>query len=448
MDSINITDKQTADTLSQEHLSIQSYQQHGRTTAIDDHSDLQVLTRIKRYLLPKDFVISQDLLNEMVAGYDIGDPLADTLAADGIRFAKPLQQLIISNHLNNNLSENPTFSTLTEQFSSHPNWFDPKLAHIGAVAYRRYPLMLIWLLRNVALMAGYSIPALSLPLIQTGALMHDALPRLMRTYAYILAVSEHPQSNMSARHNHQPIEQVLAIGSEGWRQSIKVRQIHTLVRQNLLKGKGNAATSVIGEIDQHHNPDGSWNTAYWGVPINQTDMIATHLQFSLLIMRGLRLLGARISKEEAEGILHLWNLASYWMGVDLQRLPKDEAACWEWLYTYLSIQQLDFKMGQPLAKALHDLPRQLMGEDNRRGRFVEMVNASVTRTLVGDDIGDGLDLPKSKIRFGVLSSVPILFALDTARQHNRIVDKKLEAFRAKRQDNMNWWLKKNDDYYR
>ena len=433
-----------------------SYQRHGRTTAIDDHSDLQVLKRIKRYLLPKDFVISQDLLQEMVAGYDIGDPVADALATDGIRFAKPLQQLIISDsssgsNLDANLVNNPAFNALTEQFSSHPTWHDPKLAQIGAVAYRRYPLMLIWLLRNVALMAGYSIPALSLPLIQTGALMHDALPRLMRTYAYILAVSEHPplhKPNISTHNNRQPIEQVLAIGSEGWRQSIKVRQIHTIVRQNLLKGKGNAAKGVIANADQHHNPDGSWNTDYWGIPINQTDMIATHLQFSLLIMRGLRLLGARISTEEAEGILHLWNLASYWMGVDLQRLPKDEAACWEWLYTYLSIQQLDFKMGQPLAKALHDLPRQLMGEDNRRGRFVEMVNASVTRTLVGDDIGDGLDLPKSKMRFGVLSSVPILFALDTARQHNQAVAEKLEAFRAKRQDNMNWWLKKNDDYYK
>ena len=433
-----------------------SYQRHGRTTAIDDHSDLQVLKRIKRYLLPKDFVISQDLLNEMVAGYDIGDPVADALAADGIRFAKPLQQLIISDSSNSNkfdanLTNNPAFNALTEQFSSHPTWFDPKLAQIGAVAYRRYPLMLIWLLRNVALMAGYSIPALSLPLIQTGALMHDALPRLMRTYAYILAVSEHPplhKPNISTHNNRQPIEQVLAIGSEGWRQSIMVRQIHTIVRQSLLKGKGNAAKGIITNADQHHNPDGSWNTGYWGIPINQTDMIATHLQFSLLIMRGLRLLGARISTEEAEGILHLWNLASYWMGVDLERLPKDEAACWEWLYTYLSIQQLDFKMGQPLAKALHDLPRQLMGEDNRRGRFVEMVNASVTRTLVGDDIGDGLDLPKSKIRFGVLSSVPILFALDTARQHNQSVAEKLEAFRAKRQDNMNWWLKKNDDYYK
>ena len=226
-----------------------SYQRHGRTTAIDDHSDLQVLKRIKRYLLPKDFVISQGLLEEMVAGYDIGDPVADALAADGIRFAKPLQQFIISgsnsgSNFDANLTNNPAFNALTEQFSSHPTWFDPKLAQIGAVAYRRYPLMLIWLLRNVALMAGYSIPALSLPHIQTGALMHDALPRLMRTYAYILAVSEHPplhKSNMSAGNQRQPIEQVLAIGSEGWQQSIKVRQIHTLVRQNLLKGKGNAA---------------------------------------------------------------------------------------------------------------------------------------------------------------------------------------------------------------
>ena len=467
MDSIDITKKiakinaaSGRGNANPHHAHADSYQRHGRTTAIDDHSDLQVLKRIKRYLLPKDFVISQDLLKEMVAGYDIGDSLADALAADGIRFAKPLQQFILSDsssgdsnsgndsNFDTTLLNNPAFNTLTEQFSSHPAWFDPKLAQIGAVAYRRYPLMLIWLLRNVALMAGYSIPALSLPLIQTGALMHDALPRLMRTYAYILAVSEHPQLNSSSYNNRQPIKQVLAIGSEGWRQSIKVRQIHTTVRQNLLRGKGNAAKGVIPDADQHHNVDGSWNTDYWGIPINQTDMIATHLQFSLLIMRGLRLLGARISSEEAEGILHLWNLASYWMGVDLQRLPKDEAACWEWLYTYLSIQQLDFKMGQPLAKALHDLPRQLMGEDNRRGRFVEMVNASVTRTLVGDDIGDGLDLPKSKIRFGVLSSVPILFALDTARQHNQTVAGKLEAFRAKRQDNMNWWLKKNDDYYK
>ena len=59
--------------------------------------------------------------------------------------------------------------------------------------------------------------------------MHDALPRLMRTYAYILAVSE-SQLNDSAQ--NKGLSRKYWIGSEGWRQSIQVRQIHTLVRQN------------------------------------------------------------------------------------------------------------------------------------------------------------------------------------------------------------------------
>jgi len=72
-----------------------SYQRHGRSTAIDDHTELQVLKRIRRYLLPKDFQIDPKLLAEIVEGYDIGDPLVDQLAADNIRFANPLQQLIL-----------------------------------------------------------------------------------------------------------------------------------------------------------------------------------------------------------------------------------------------------------------------------------------------------------------------------------------------------------------
>ena len=401
----------------------------GRNTDIDHHADLQVLQRIKRFLLPRDFEVSKDLLQQMQQGYGVADQPVDALLSSGIKFAKPLQQLILHEQgiaQTNNVSaakallQQPAFEALYQQFCQYPSWYDAKLAEIGAIAYRRYPLMLIWLLRNVALMAGYSIPALSLPLIKTGALVHDALPRLMRTYAYILAVSEYP----AISRNQQP---PLAIGTEGWRQSLQVRQIHGLVRQQLCS----------------HD----WDSGYWGVPINQTDMVATHLQFSLLIMRGLKLLGARISAEESQGIMHLWQLASWWMGIELARIPEDETEAWAWLYSYLATQQLDFEFGKPLAKALHDLPSQIMGEDNRRGQLVERVNASVTRTLVGDDIGDGLGLPSPKWRYGVLVSVPILFGLDTARAHNAAIAKRLEQFRAKRQDNMNWWLKKHDNYY-
>ena len=406
--------------------------QHGRTTDIHHHDDLQVLKRIRKFLLPKDFKVSEALLEDMAKGYDIGDPVVDRLLAENLKFAKPLQSYITHEQpdlnskpsnlgsINKTFIEHPDFQQLVAQFSTHPDWFNPDLAEIGAIAYRRYPLMLIWLLRNVSLMAGYSIPALSLPLTQTGALVHDALPRLMRTYSYILAISEPPSLNGA--------NTVLAIGSEGWRQSVRVRQVHAIVRQKLQQQ--------------------GWDSEYWGIPINQTDMVATHLQFSLLIMRGLRILGARISKEEAKGILHLWHLASWWMGIDLKRLPEDETQCWAWLYTYLATQHLDFEVGKPLADALHRLPSQIMGEDNRKGRFVELVNASVTRTLVGDDIGDGLGLPKSKLRHGVLISVPILFGMDTVRRHHPKAANKLEAFREKRQNNMNWWLRQNDSYYR
>ncbi len=393
---------------------------HGRTVDIEHHADLQVLKRIRKHLLPKDFEVSASLLKEITDGYDIGDPVVDRLRAEKIKFATPLQSAILNNGAATNdfdpaLLDNPDFKQLYDQFSTHPDWFDAELAEKGAIAYRRYPLTLVWLLRNVALMAGYSIPALSIPLVRTGALVHDALARLYRTYAYMLAVSEHPKLT--------GFDTPLAVGGEAWRQTIQVRQMHSFVRQGLYKE--------------------GWDTDYWGAPVNQSDMIATHLQFSLLIMRGLKWLGARITDEEAEGILHLWNLATYWMGVDLERLPKTEAACWEWLYTYLATQHLDFEAGRPLAKALHDLPSEIMGETNWRGQAVELINASVTRTFVGD----GLELPKPIWRKGILLSAPLLFTMDTARRLHPKLEQGIEVFRKKRQENMNWWLNDNDPYY-
>ena len=106
----------------------QNYQRHGRTTSIDDHSDLQVLRRIKRHLLPKDFTISPALLAEIVAGYDIGDPIADRLAADGIRF-KPFEprellariRAVIRRHEQPNQAESQSDSLTFGRLSVFPD---------------------------------------------------------------------------------------------------------------------------------------------------------------------------------------------------------------------------------------------------------------------------------------------------------------------------------------
>uniref|UniRef100_A5WH51 ER-bound oxygenase mpaB/mpaB'/Rubber oxygenase catalytic domain-containing protein n=1 Tax=Psychrobacter sp. (strain PRwf-1) TaxID=349106 RepID=A5WH51_PSYWF len=397
---------------------------YGRSASFGANDTLQVLQRMRRFLLPKDYTLKPELLEQIADGYELTDPIVDNLIKKHGKFADALQQSIIDKEAfvasdKAYLMDDPDFKDLHDQFATHPDWFDAKLAEKGAIAYRRYPLTLVWLLRNVALMAGYSIPALSLPLIKTGSLVHDALARLYRTYGYMMAVSEHPKVTDDAT--------VLAIGGEAWRQTIRVRQLHSFIRKGLIK-------------------DG-WDSEYWAQPVNQSDMIATHLQFSLLISRGLKWLGARITDEEAKGIMHLWRLATWWMGVDLARIPKTEQDAWEWLYTYLSTQKLDFEVGRPLAKALHDLPSEIMGETNWRGHAVELVNASVTRTFVGDDIGDGLNLPKLPLRQGILLSAPVLFGIDTARRLHPVLDKQIERFRRSRQHNMNWWLRENDPYY-
>lgn len=397
---------------------------YGRSASPNENKDLQVLRRMRKFLLPKGYPLQPKWLDEIADGYERTDSTVDNIIKKHGKFADALQQSIVDEAAfkasdKAYLMDDPDFKKLHDQFATHPDWFDAKLAEKGAIAYRRYPLTLVWLLRNVALMAGYSIPALSLPLIKTGALVHDALARLYRTYGYMMAVSEHPKVTDD--------ETVLAVGGEAWRQTIRVRQLHSLIRKGLVK-------------------DG-WNTGYWAQPVNQSDMIATHLQFSLLISRGLKWLGARITEEEAEGIMHLWRLATWWMGVDLERIPKTEEASWEWLYHYLSVQKLDYEVGRPLAKALHDLPSEIMGEANWRGHAVELVNASVTRTFVGDDVGDGLKLPKLPLRQGILISAPLLFGIDTARRLHPKLEERIERFRRTRQDNMNWWLKKNDPYY-
>ena len=73
--------------------------QLGRTTSVDHHADLQVLTRIRKFLLPKAFSVSPALLHEMNEGYGIADPLADALLTEGNKFYQPLIQELAPNLL-------------------------------------------------------------------------------------------------------------------------------------------------------------------------------------------------------------------------------------------------------------------------------------------------------------------------------------------------------------
>lgn len=71
-----------------------------------------------------------------------------------------------------------------------------------------------------------------------------------------------------------------------------------------------------------------WNPA-WGKPINQEDMLATNLTFSLLVCRGMERSGVRVSTSEREGMLRYWGLIGHYLGIDPAYLPENSKQAFE-----------------------------------------------------------------------------------------------------------------------
>lgn len=385
---------------------------YGRSCWPSAQTELTALRRIRRWLFRAGQACPDiNLIRQIEQGYAQADPLVDQLITDGIRLDQLLKQPDLHRH----------GTALQQQMQQLLPDIDPELVRLGAAAYRRYPLLQIWLLRNVALMAGYSIPALSVPLLHTGALVKQALPRLYRTYEFIQAVSR---------------DDALEIGGIAWQHCVQVRQIHAYVRNSLSKNGSNDKQQSTAE-------QSGWDTDYWGLPLNQSDMIATQLQFSLLIMLGYRGFGASLSADEQAGIDMLWRQISVWLGVDLALIPADTSQALAWLYAYVSTQRLDYSTGRPLAQALHDLPTQLMGEGSRMARWTEAVNASITRLWVGDDVADGLGLPKPAARYAALVLPALLFGVERGADRVPTLRRSLNQVAAWRHRRVDDWMQQH-----
>ena len=139
-----------------------------------------------------------------------------------------------------------------------------------------------------SLVLGYCSPAGNKPLVFSGRLTADVNRRLAETARFVEAVS-HPRG--------------LRFGAPGFTTTVRVRLIHARIRHAL-----------------RHAP--SWKTAEWGTPINQYDMAGTVLLFSSVLLEGLRDLGASVSADEEDAVLHQWRAIGRLMGVEDELLAS------------------------------------------------------------------------------------------------------------------------------
>lgn len=270
-----------------------------------------------------------------------------------------------------------------DQIDLHPSWLDSEKFKAGAELCRRSSLSALIVLRDYCLMGGYESAAINKPLIYTGALKKGPVKRLTDTVNFWVHITK---------------ENGLEPNSEGFRQIILTRNIHSYSRINILK----------------HT---DWDSSKWGIPINIWDMLATNLGFSLVFLIGLRKIGIVPSPEEINGLFHFWKYVGYLLGIPLELLPDTESEAIEALYFWTMTQREGDEDSKSLAEALKEEPVMANYPKNKLMRMMmREVHLYYNHYLLGDYSCKLLGLPNTKIgRFGVVN-------IWRARQNERLIN--------------------------
>jgi ER-bound oxygenase mpaB/B'/Rubber oxygenase, catalytic domain len=179
-----------------------------------------------------------------------------------------------------------------------------------------------------------------------------------------------------------------------------VRMMHALVRHSASKSP-------------------KWRTEDWGLPINQTDMLGTNMLFSIVYLTGLRAMGMRFTREEADAIVHMWRYIGYLMGVDEALLPASEMEGRRIAYAMFRSQVGADEDSRRLAKALWHAPYAHAKTELQR-KLIDLdvhYRNGLSRALLGDEIADELGLPKDLWKYAIALTTPPMFALETLRRN-------------------------------
>ncbi|MEY4765534.1 MAG: hypothetical protein RI907_2207 [Pseudomonadota bacterium] len=255
-----------------------------------------------------------------------------------------------------------------------PHWADLGRADAGARALHTSGLHGMMVLRDAGLMAGYQASAINETLLRTGALHEGAQRRVALTTTWWMAVTE-PGG--------------MVPGSPGHLHTLQVRIMHALVRQRLRR-------------------DPTWDTAYFGLPVNQLDMQVTYLAFSVIQLLSLTTTGMWMPKAQREDVMHLWRVVGWAMGVDSDLLCRDEAEGRRALVHNLLSQAPADEGSRQLARALLDEPLHRHYHDlaKLRGRLNRQRHLSLVAWFVGADGLRQLGLPRALPWYPMLTMAP------------------------------------------
>jgi hypothetical protein len=252
-----------------------------------------------------------------------------------------------------------------------PAWADMGKIKRGQHLYETWGVLITLCLFCASLPASYAAADGVKVLYLTARLDTDARRRVMETGQFLI--------------------DVLTVGGlddergKGRRTIQRVRLMHAAVRHLIMARNDQGAPPVCGDEPPLWHKD-------WGTPINQEDLAGTRLAFSYIVANSLPRLGVRLPAKDIDAYLHLWNVIGHLMGIDdeLRVDGIDDAKA-----LVDAIRRRRFKAspeGQDMTKALLEL----MDDMTPFHSFQETIPPLI-RDLIGDDVADMIDVPKSKL---------------------------------------------------
>lgn len=302
-----------------------------------------------------------------------------------------------------------------------PPWLDRSLVARGIRASRLAGNAGFYVLRDLALMGGYSyFNTMNQTLALAGALTKDTALRIGETGKWLSDVTE---------------TRGLERFGPGFISTLRVRLIHALIRRQVARRS-------------------DWNAERWGVPINQVDMLATYLAFGPVSLLGMRLFGVPVGRNDAAAAMHLWRYVGYLSGVDESFLAKTEGDGLRKLYHAFLTHRWPDETARRLATALRDEPlgRYVPDHDDRpraaawKRRLEYHKHLSNSSLILGPFRRRQLGLPVLSFPWYPLLSAPVRFATASYYQlrGGGALDRHLERNRARQRTLLDSYFAKRE----
>ncbi|MFO0762409.1 MAG: oxygenase MpaB family protein [Byssovorax sp.] len=301
------------------------------------------------------------------------DPLADAVATAFAALPPGRGFAILGEALARGIHQVPdapdALRALFAEIDRVPAWVDFDALDKGGELLLRAGVAGGMVLGARSIVLGYTSPGGNKPLVFSGRLKEQAARRLNETSRFVQAVCRPGGMRRDG---------------DGFAITVKVRLMHAEVRRMILRS-------------------GRWDTSRWGAPINQHDMSATTLLFSLVVLDGLRQLGIHITPAESESYTQLWRYVGWLMGCDKELTPASELAAVQLAELITATQGPPDQDSRDLCQALLAAPftAAKTPEERRRAKLQHDLGEGLVRGFLGDEVASALGVPVTPYRHAI-----------------------------------------------